>query len=163
MPLIFFLWYNNLGVNNNLFLFLFQSNDSHRPIDKGGSSRVAQAGAACALCTGRTGPDAFWYTTGTAGQGWQDLGGRIKGKNKHPQPHHWYESKQQTPVGFATQIKHYVTTCWSQGELDTLLFIFNLCCQSWFSNLKTVSTKHLFLYAQLGCLASFLEQILKIP
>lgn len=54
-------------------------------------------------------------------------------------------------------------TCWSQGELNILLFIFNIVVKVGFSDLKTISTKTLFLHAWLGSSASFLELKLKIP
>lgn len=82
----FFLWCNNFGINNHLFLFLCLCKDSHRLIDKGESSQVAQAGAACGLHIGTTDPDASWYTTGTAGQGWQDLGKKTKARTSTPNP-----------------------------------------------------------------------------
>lgn len=129
----FFLWCNNFGVNNHLFLFLWLCKDSHKLIDKGESFQVAQAGAACGLHIGTTDPDAFWYTTGTAGQGWQDLGKQTKARTNTPSPTTSISQKPQTPARLSNQIKHYTMNCWSQGELNTLLFILNLCCQSWFS------------------------------
>lgn len=76
----FLLWYNNFGVHNLLLLFLFQCKDSHGLIGVGESSQAAQAGAAYGSHIGTIDPDAFWYTIGTAGQGWQGLEDKKKNK-----------------------------------------------------------------------------------
>lgn len=61
-------------------LSLYQSN--YKTIEKEGIFQVAQAGIVCGLHKNTIDPNTFEYTNGTAGQDWQGLKEKERGKSE---------------------------------------------------------------------------------